>query len=441
MATILNTEELCRNGRRELRRLAVEIANAGLAAIDPGDALRQKVVRDGQSLIVDGTTYPLTTPVHVLGAGKATIAMAAALEELLGDALTGGVVVVPAAHERPLERVRVLVGDHPIPGPRSMAAGEALAAYVGSIAPGSLVICTFTGGSSALVSMPPPGVPAAAKTALHELLVSSGMDIVKMNTVRKHVSAVKGGRTARDLAGSSIVNLTVSDVAGDVLDAITDPTVQDTTSRDDAVNVLIEHGLWDRVDPTIQAHLRGDDAESPSLSGAAIQTVLVATGDMAASAMLRRADELGLRGERVPGDWGGEGADFGSHLVGLMSTAEHDVLVGCGGETTVRLDGWGSAGKGGPNQEVAVSAALATDGERPMALIALDTDGSDGASRYAGGLVDDLTGALWETSGVDVASLLGAHEVSAALETIGQAVDTGATLTNVNDLFVVVTGR
>lgn len=441
MSTILNAEELSSQGRADLRRRAIEIANAGLVALDPGRAVRSKVTRVNGSLVVDGRVYSLDRPVHVLGAGKATIAMAAAIEDLLGDSLTGGLVVVPEAHHRLLARIEVMVGDHPIPGERSTNAGNAMADYAGTIGPGSLVICTFTGGSSALVSMPPPDVSTSAKTALHELLVTSGLDVVKMNTVRKHVSDIKGGRLAHRLSGSEIVNLTVSDVAGDVLDAITDPTIQDTTTRLDAASVLKDQDLWDEVDPTIRMHLASESSESPWLEEHTIQTVLVATGDMASDAMLARAGELGLRGQRVPGDWGGDGAEYGRHLAGLAASSDHDVLVGCGGETTVRLNGWGSAGKGGPNQEVAIAAALAMRDRQPMALIALDTDGSDGASRYAGGLVDDLTAGLWETSGVDVEALLASHEATVALEAIGQAVDTGPTMTNVNDLFVVVVAR
>lgn len=441
MATILNTEELTGRGRTDLRRHAIEIANAGLAALDPNRAMRAKVKQVDGSLVVDGRVYSVDRPIHVLGAGKATITMAMALEELLGDRITGGLVVVPETHDRALTRIEVMVGDHPIPGDRSSEAGNAMADYAGTVSPGSLVICTFTGGSSALVSMAPPDVPRSAKTSLHELLVTSGLDVVKMNTVRKHVSGIKGGRLARRLSGSEIVNLTVSDVAGDVLDAITDPTIQDTTTRHDAARVLAEHGLWDEIDPAIRTHLESEDSESPWLEEHTIQTVLIATGDMASDAMLARARALGLRGERVPGDWGGDGADYGRRLADLATTSGYDVLVGCGGETTVRLNGWGSAGKGGPNQEVAVAAALAMRGRRPMAMITLDTDGSDGSSRYAGGLVDDVTGDLWEASGVDAGALLGSHESTVALETIGQAVDTGPTLTNANDLFVVVAGR
>lgn len=409
-----------------------------MTSLDPGRALRSKVSRDGDTLIVDGRAYEPGRPVHLLGAGKATLAMAVALEDLLGDLLTGGLVVVPQTHQRDLTRVEVLVGDHPVPGRMSATAGKRMVEYAQSVTPGSLVVSIFTGGSSALVSMSPPGVPHRAKTALNELLVGSGLDVVKMNTVRKHVSSVKGGRLAQLLHDCEIVNLTVSDVVGDVLDAITDPTIQDSTDRGDAIAVLTESGLWDEVDDSIKTYLDTDDAESPRLDERLIHTVMVTNGATATDAMLARARSLGLAGTSVPGDWGGEASDFGRHLAGLVSTSDAAVLVGCGGETTVRLDGWGSAGKGGPNQELAVAAGLAFDGKRAASLIALDTDGSDGASRYAGGLTDDRTRLLWLAEGINAPSLLTSHETTIALEAVGQAVLTGPTLTNVNDLFVVV---
>lgn len=438
MPAIRNIDELCRSGRVDLRRSAVQIVEAGLAAVDPARAVRSKVEREGDALIVDGRVYTPDRPVHLLGAGKATLAMATALEDLLGDLLEGGLVVVPQAHRTDLTRVEVIAGDHPVPGRLSAEAGSRMVEYASSVAPGSIVVCTFTGGSSALVSMAPPQISGEAKSALHELLVGSGLDVVKMNTVRKHASAVKGGRLAQTLTGCQIVNLTVSDVAGDVLDAITDPTIQDSTSRSDAVAVLTDSGLWDRVDDSIKKHLESAEAESPVLDDSAIQTVLVTNGQSATDAMVASAAAQGLRGEVVPGDWGGNASDFGRSLVARAATTDFDVVVGCGGETTVRLDSWGSAGKGGPNQELAVAAGLALDGGRDVVLVALDTDGSDGASRYAGGLVDDQTRSLWDAGGIDAAALLVSHESTVALETIGQAVLTGPTLTNVNDLFVMV---
>ena len=175
------------------------------------------------------------------------------------------------------------------------------------------MIACFTGGSSALASLPPDGVSATEKRALHELLLSSGIGIVEVNTVRKHVSAFKGGRLAEAALPARLVNLTVSDVAGDHIDAITDPTVPDSTRTGDAIAVLRGHGLWERTPASIRAHLQGRDAESPELDPDAIQTVLLVTGTTACDAMAVEATELGLtpggdlhqpRGRGAPGRQG-----------------------------------------------------------------------------------------------------------------------------------------
>lgn len=440
MGAIRNRSELTSGVRADLRRACIDIADAGLAALDPGIALRKLLRVDADGLTVDGHEYPLTRPIHVLGAGKATFAMAHAAEELLGDRLAGGFIVVPGAHNRPLSRIEVAVGDHPIPGAASVGAGVQLMRYASRIESGDLVLCMFTGGSSALVSVPPTGVAPTAKQHLHSLLVASGLDIVSMNSVRKHVSAFKGGRLAGMLGGSPIVNLTVSDVAGDIVDAITDPTVQDTTTRHDAISVLQGADLWNRVDPSIQAHLGSDSADSPHLDGQPIQTVLVATGDTACSAMQKQAESNGLKTRIVSTTWKGEATEFGRELAGMIQTSPGTALIGCGGETTVHFKNWETRGSGGPNQELAMAASLEMRGGPPAALLALDTDGSDGASDYAGALVDDGTSALWFGAGVDAAAALAAHDAGPALAGIGQAIVTGPTLTNVNDLFVVVVG-
>lgn len=440
MAIIRNAKELTSAGRSDLRLAAIEIANAGLEALNPDHSVRRLVRREGDTFNVDGRVYDLNKEVHLLGAGKATMALARAVKDELGDHLTGGLVVVPDGHHDQLDGIEVLVGDHPIPGNRSTAAGARMIEYAATVKPGALVICLFTGGSSALVSSAPPGVPVDAKKDLHAVLVASGLDVVRMNTVRKHVSAIKGGRLAQMLSGHEILNLTVSDVAGDILDAITDLTVQDTTTRADAIDVLVDAGVWLDLDASIRSHLESEDAESPWLDDHTIHTVLVTNGQTACDAMAAKAGDLGLNAKVVSTSWDGEATDFGTQLARLARESTNTAFVGCGGETTVRLGGWGSAGKGGPNQELAVATGLALDGSGTAALVAIDTDGSDGATPSAGGLVDDQTHEIWTTAGIDARALLAAHESTRALEGIGQAVFTGHTLTNVNDLFVLVTG-
>ena len=202
----------------------------------------------------------------------------------MGSLSCGGVLRVA-----PL-RVAMMEAGHPVPTAASVDAGRALVEKAEGLGAKDLAICVFTGGSSALASVPPPGVPPADKMALHRLLLASGMSIVEINTVRKHVSGIKGGRLARAIAPARIVNLTVSDVVGDPLDCITDPTVADTSTAADALAVLEDYGLTQGVPGSIREHLMsGTEAESPELSDVDIETVLVTRGRHGSDAVIAAA--------------------------------------------------------------------------------------------------------------------------------------------------------
>jgi len=234
VARIENRARLTDHGERELRAIVLDLAEVALAALSPSAGLRRSVAVHGLDLVAGGRSYDLSAVrrLVVLGAGKASAEVAVALEEMLGPRLDAGIVVVPHDHSarRPARQLRMLPAEHPVPGPASVTGARALLAQAAELGEQDLAICVFTGGSSALASLPPPGISPADKAALHRLLLTSGMSVVEINTVRKHVSQVKGGRLARAIAPARILNLTVSDVVGDPLDYITDPTVQDTSS-------------------------------------------------------------------------------------------------------------------------------------------------------------------------------------------------------------------
>ncbi len=428
------------------RAAVAAVADAGLAACDPGRAVDRLVSVSGDAIEIDGVAYPLApgAGVLVLGAGKASLPVAAALEAKLGERLRGAVAVREAS---PLDRLEVLEADHPLPSARSDAAARRLLELAAHARPDDLVLACFTGGSSALVCAPPAGVTLAEKRDLHRRLLAAGLPVVAINTVRKHVSDIKGGRLARALAGRRLVNLTVSDVVGDHLDAITDPTVPDTTSPADAERVLRDAGLWDEIAPSIRAHLASADAVSPALDLHAIRTVMLADGGTACAAMAAAAASHGYAPIVLSTALEGEARELGRTLGTLAAeSARHGrpfaspaMLLGCGGETTVTLH-QGAFGDGGPNQEVALAFALALDGAPYTAGIFLDTDGSDGGTAIAGALVDGGTAGRAAALGLDLAAALRAHRASAPLEALGDIVQTGPTGTNVNDLFAIAIG-
>jgi glycerate 2-kinase len=387
----------------------------------------------------------------VVGSGKATLAIAAALERTLGGRLDGGTVAVRDGEDTlALERVEVLVADHPLPSERSAAAARVIARQVDGLGADDLVIASFTGGSSALTSLAPAGVSQADKRLLHELLLGSGAPIIEVNAVRKHVSAIKGGRLAARIAPARLVNLTVSDVAGDVLDAITDPTVQDTSTVADALEVLRDRGIWDSLPRSIRDHLESDAAISPRLE-AEPQTVMLVDGAGACEAMLSEATEAGVAAHVVSTELEGEASAVGRHLARLAEESWREgipvappcVLVGCGGESTVTLqqDGaGGSFGAGGPNQEAALAAALDLGEGAAVSACFLDTDGSDGGTDAAGAIIDGHSTARAREAGIDLEAALSGHRSGEALARLGDLVVTGPTQTNVNDMFVVAVG-
>ena len=277
---IANAGEVAVNGMGDLRALALRVAGAGLEACDVGRATEQAVsVLDG-GIRIGQRTYALDddAEVIVVGAGKATLAIAAALERVLGARLDRGAVVVRDGEDTiALDRVELMVADHPLPSERSVSGARRLFELAARAREGDLVLASFTGGSSALACLPPDGVSAAEKRRLHELLLGSGAPIADVNAVRKHVSALKGGRLAAQIAPATLVNLTASDVAGDRLDVITDPTVEDGSTVGDAIEVLRERDLWEAIPASVRSHLEGGQAESPRLEHEP-HTVLLVTG-------------------------------------------------------------------------------------------------------------------------------------------------------------------
>jgi glycerate 2-kinase len=448
VAQILNRSRILEHGERKLRELAVDLAEEALAALSPEVGLRRCMLLDGDELVVAGRRYNLSAfeNIVILGAGKASGELAVALEQMLGPRLTDGIVILPRNPAVAPKRLSVLEADHPLPTAASAVAARALLERAAALGPRDLAICTFTGGSSALASLPPPGVSESDKRDLHRLLLATGMSIVEINTVRKHVSAVKGGRLARATAPAKILNLTVSDVVGDQLDCITDLTVQDTSTVADALAILEEYQLMDQVSVSVREHLlTRAEARSPDLGDIDIVTELVSRGADGITAVVAAARSHGLVSMSLGSFIEGEAASVGRVLATL---AREDctpwprgaVLVGCGGECTVTLgsDEECSFGEGGPNQEAAVGAALALKEASGVVALFLDTDGSDGGTALAGGIVDSSTEARARQLGISLRKALLTHRTASVLESLGDAIVTGPTQTNANDLVILL---
>jgi glycerate-2-kinase len=262
------------------------------------------------------------------------------------------------------------------------------------------------------------------------------MPIFEVNTVRKQVSAFKGGRFAAAAAPARLINLTVSDVAGDRLDTLTDPSVDNASTVADAIAVLRDHDLWGEVPESVRTHLSDVAAELPDLSDAGIHTTLLVSGASVCEQMAATVLERGSTPVVLSTSLEGEATTLGADLAKLA--ADHPppaVLLGCGGEASVRLGRDGRIGAGGPNGEAALAAAAVLEGTG-VAIAFLDTDGSDGGTALAGAVVDGTSAARARAASLDLAAALSAHRSGEMVRALGDGIETGPTHTNVNDLFV-----
>ena len=449
-ASIRNMDELCSRGMESLRRDALEIAQVGLLSCDGAVATREAVSLTPDGVMIDGIEHRLSEGqrLFVLGAGKATLPIAEALEDVLGERIDGGVVILRRGEVADLRRIDSYIADHPLPTRESVEGALRLEDLAEQARAGDLVIACFTGGSSALASLPPNGVTFEDKRRLHELLLGTGMPISDVNTVRKHVSTIKGGRLAAHIAPARIVNLTISDVAGDVHDLVTDPSVQDTSTVGDAIAVLKDYGIWDEVPDSIVQHLKSPAAESPDLSGIEIHTSMLVTGIGVCEAMVAESRSRGYKPVILTTTLEGEAREMGRFIADMARSSSvagypfepGTVILGCGGENAVQIAGKGSFGDGGPGQEAALAAAPTLAGCQVASLF-MDTDGSDGGTDHAGGICDGRTADRASEIGLDLRQALLSHTSAEPLGQLGDLIDTGATGTNVNDLFVTVIGK
>jgi len=447
---IRNKVELLSRGNVEGRRLVLDMVEGGLEAVDPYAATKRLAHFDGRVVRVGDLSYQSSEirDIYVVGAGKATFPIAKVLEEILGDRIRDGVINVKRGQEGELKRVRILRASHPVPDEEGMRGAQAVVELARNVKEGDLVFCAITGGSSALMPLPAPGITLEEKRTVTELLLRSGAVIREINAVRKHISAIKGGRLALLLGKATIINLTVSDVIGDWedLDCITDNTVPDRSTFTDAVAVLKKYDLWEKVPESVRSRLSKADPkeETPkALPGIEIHTFMLATNSDACEGARRRGEELGLHSIILSTVVEGESREAGIVFAGMAKEVEarnRPVKTPCalisGGETTVTITD--EHGEGGPNQEFALGLALKIDGRRNITAVALGTDGTDGPTDIAGGVVDGYTVERAREKGIDVFQELRRHNASHVFRELGDAIYSGATGTNVMNLRIIV---
>ena len=435
---------------REARRILLGVLEVGLEAVDPERALRRRVRREGEVLLLGDTRIDLRgfREIVVLGGGKASAGLARALVDLLGSRLRRGLVIVPegAPHPSRVGPVDLVPSTHPLPSERGQRAVEGMLELVPRPTPDRLVFCLISGGGSALMPLPREGITLADKVVTTDLLLASGAPITEINAVRKHLSAIKGGGLARRLQPATIVTLVVSDVPGNMLDAVASgPTVPDPTTFEDALGVLERRGLLDRVPAAVLRHLRdgvaGRAKETPKPGDGCFRRshhLLVSANEDFLEAARAEFERIGCRpvtfASPLEGDASEAGRSFAEALdrpPGTSAAGARFRAVLAGGETTVRLTG---RGEGGRNQEAALAAALRLSGPRSAWAAFLGTDGVDGPTPAAGALADAGTIERARARRLDPEEGLRRHESHPFFRALGDLILTGPTGTNVGDV-------
>ena len=449
------------------RVIAAELQQAALQAADPGRAVARHVRRDGSLLTVGDQGYDLSTTgrLFLLSVGKASLGMAAALLTCLGPwvqrKLGGGLIVLPEALVGAAQAwrgavasdLRIIGAGHPLPSAGSVVAGQAALELLQQATPADLVICLLSGGGSALLTAPAPGLSLADLQATTQLLLRGGATIHELNAVRKHLDQVKGGGLALAAGDARLCSLILSDVPGDRLDVIASgPTAPDPSTFADAWAVLErvqgEAQVPAAVRQRLQAGRRGELPETlkPEAARALpLQHQVIGSNRLAVEAVAQAAADRGLAPLILATQLAGEAREVGRVLA---ATAGEVVRHGrpqrppaclvAGGETTVTVRG---RGRGGRSQELALAAALSIgDAGRPVGLLSFGTDGIDGPTDAAGAWVDNTTVARAQALGLDPLAALANNDAYPFFAALGDLIITGPTGTNVNDVVLILVG-
>jgi glycerate 2-kinase len=427
------------------------VLSAALAAVDPRLAVIRALSVEGNILHAAGQKVALSSDqsIHLVGVGKAAVAMAHGALDILGERITDGIVITKHRAEEGdalPQRIGIFQGGHPVPTQESVSSTLELEKMLANTTAADLVLCLISGGGSALMSLPAEGTNLEEMQQLTRLLLACGADISEINTLRKHLDRIKGGGLARLAAPARVISLVLSDVIGSPLDVIASgPTVADSTTYAQARQILSRHQLEERVPPGILSVLergvRGKIAETikpgdPMLDK--VSTGLVGSNFLAVRAGLAQAEEEGLHSLLLTTFLQGEASQVGIVLASLLKQVDaagqplpRPVCIAAGGETTVTLRG---TGLGGRNQELALGAVSLLAGLQDVALVTLGTDGEDGPTNAAGAIVTGDTLLRANSQGVDPLAALQNNDSYHFFQSLGDLLITGPTGTNVNDL-------
>lgn len=433
---------------KRLRKDALDIFRSALRAADPKEAILRHVSVEGEMLRAGRKRYSLSRfrRIIVVGAGKASATMAVAVEKLLGKRISAGLINTKYEHLAKLRRIELNECGHPVPDEAGVQGARRIAELVRDAGPDDLVICLVSGGASALLPFPAGEITLADKQATTRLLLESGANIHEINTVRKHLSGIKGGQLAALAYPAPVLSLILSDVIGNDLDVIgSGITAPDRSTFADAVAILERFDLRHRVPAAVRTHLDSAAHDTPKADHPAFArttNLIVGSNDLALDAAARRASELGYRSLILSSFIEGETRDVARVHAAIAKEIrvsgrplKPPACIISGGETTVTIHG---SGKGGRNQEFALAAALDLTNTPGALVLSGGTDGTDGPTDAAGALADNTTAARAASLGLDTRAFLRNNDSYTYFDRLGDLIRTGPTGTNVIDVRLVL---
>jgi len=455
---IMNFSELVSNTSletdRRARQYALEILGSALTSSDPVDLVKRKLYTKDNLLLIDSLKFDLNRfdRILVVGAGKASGAMASAVEDIFGDRISKGLINVQKGIRERFDTKHIELNEarHPVPDEGGLLGSKKILKVLDDVSENDLVISIISGGGSALLPLPAGDLSLSDMQDVTQNLLKCGATIDEVNMVRKHLSAIKGGRLAKHTYPATMICLIISDVVGDPLSSIASgPTVPDPSTYSDAYKVLKRYDVWDSIPEVVKTHinkgLTGEIPESPKPEDPyfkKVHNIILGSNRIALKAASDKAGRLGLTPYILTSYIEGEARHVGTVIASLAreTTSEEcffkkPTAILAGGETTVTVRG---EGRGGRNQELALSASLKIKEQKGMVILSAGTDGLDGPTDAAGAIVDGSTLRRAQERDMNPIDYLDNNDSYNFFKNIGDLVLTGSTGTNVNDILIIV---
>jgi len=440
-----------------MRRISKTIFSKAISAVNPCRRLKEMLQIDKGRLLIrteEGSEkifdLSVFNRIFLIGTGKASASMAQAIEDIFGGRITYGLITTKYGHVLPLEKTEIVEAGHPIPDPNGIEGSKKIRDLLKGSGDEDLIVFVLSGGGSALLPLPADGITLEEKQKVTQLLLECGGDIQEINTVRKHISQIKGGWLARWAYPSPVIGFILSDVVGDAIDVIgSGPTVPDNSTFEGAWNILRKYDLLKEIPSSIQEHLllgkEGKVEETPkpgNMAFAKVYNYLIGSNILALRAAEEEAISLGFNTLILSSSITGEtreAARFHSAIAKeILSSGNPLPRPGCilsGGETTVALKGHGL---GGRNQEFALAAAFEIDGLEKVVLLSGGTDGTDGPTDASGAIADHTTIQRARSMGLDPEVYLKDNNAYPFFQRLGDLLITGPTHTNVMDVRILL---